>query len=72
MKITSKEENVQVANRSLERVIEGGLYRSNLGSFGLGEVKKDGLNSESALNSNSSELPGMLDNPPTKEEIFLI
>lgn len=62
----SKEENVQVANRPLECIIEEACIDLTLEASSLDEVKKDDLNSESALNSNSSELPGMLDNPHKK------
>nr|XP_020753858.1 CASP8-associated protein 2 [Odocoileus virginianus texanus]XP_020753859.1 CASP8-associated protein 2 [Odocoileus virginianus texanus]XP_020753860.1 CASP8-associated protein 2 [Odocoileus virginianus texanus] len=62
----SKEENVQVANRPLECVVEEACIDLTSEASSSGEVKKDDLNSESALNSNSSELPGTLDNPHKK------
>ncbi|KAB0355835.1 hypothetical protein FD755_021776 [Muntiacus reevesi] len=62
----SKEENVQVGNRPLECVVEEACIDLTSEASSSGEVKKDDLNSESALNSNSSELPGTLDNPHKK------
>ncbi|CAI9164322.1 unnamed protein product [Rangifer tarandus platyrhynchus] len=62
----SKEENVQVANRPLECVVEEACIDLTSEASSSGEVKKDDLNSESALNSNSSELPRTLDNPHKK------
>ncbi|XP_007196024.2 CASP8-associated protein 2 isoform X2 [Balaenoptera acutorostrata] len=64
----SKEEKVQVANRPLECVVEEGCIDLTSESPSSGEVKKVDLKSELASNSDSSELPGALDNAHKKRK----
>ncbi|MBW03710.1 CASP8-associated protein 2, partial [Eschrichtius robustus] len=64
----SKEEKVQVANRPLECVVEEGCIDLTSESPSSGEVKKGDLKSELASNSDSSELPGALDNAHKKRK----
>ena len=59
---------MQVANRPLECVVEEGCIDLTSESPSSGEVKKVDLKSELASNSDSSELPGALDNAHKKRK----
>lgn len=64
----SKEEEMQVANRPLECIVEEACIDLTSEPSSSCEVKKDDLKSEPASNSDSSVLPGTLDNAPKKRK----
>nr|XP_010947231.1 CASP8-associated protein 2 [Camelus bactrianus] len=64
----AKDEKVEVANGPLECIVEVASINLTSESPGLGEVKKDDSKSEAVSNSDSSELPGALDNAHKKRK----
>lgn len=64
----SKEENVQVADRPVECIVEEACIDLTSETPSLSEVKKDDLKSELVSNSDSLELPGALDNAHKKRK----